>query len=78
MRRWVRESMKTLHLYLLRQVMATLVVTVSVFAFVLLLGNVLKDVLDLLASPQTTAGLLFQALGLLIPSFCPSHCRLEC
>ncbi|MEN9603303.1 MAG: hypothetical protein RIS56_2909, partial [Verrucomicrobiota bacterium] len=27
MRRSVRESMKTLHLYLLRQVMATLVVT---------------------------------------------------
>ena len=43
--------MKTLHLYLLRQVTATLVVTVGVFAFVLLLGNVLKDVLDLLASP---------------------------
>ena len=59
--------MKTLHLYLLRQVTATLVVTVSVFAFVLLLGNVLKDVLDLLASPRTTAGLFFQALALLIP-----------
>ena len=59
--------MKTLHLYLLRQVAATLVVTVGVFAFVLLLGNVLKDVLDLLASPRTTAGLLFQALGLLVP-----------
>ena len=67
MRCWIRESMKTLHLYLLRQVTATLVVTVSVFAFVLLLGNVLKDVLDLLASPRTTAGLFFQALALLIP-----------
>ena len=59
--------MKTLHLYLLRQVAATLVVTVGVFAFVLLLGNVLKDVLDLLASPRATAGLLLQALALLIP-----------
>lgn len=59
--------MKTLHLYLLRQVAATLVVTVGVFTFVLLLGNVLKDVLDLLASPKTTAGVLFQALLLLIP-----------
>ena len=59
--------MKTLHLYLLRQVTATLVVTVGVFAFVLLLGNILKDVLDLLASPRTTVGLLFQALGLLVP-----------
>lgn len=59
--------MKTLHLYLLRQVAATLVITVGVFAFVLLLGNVLKDVLDLLSSPRTTAGMLFQALGLLVP-----------
>ena len=59
--------MKTLHLYLLRQVAATLVVTVGVFTFVLLLGNVLKDVLDLLASPKATAGVLLQALALLVP-----------
>lgn len=59
--------MKTLHLYLLRQVAATLVVTVGVFAFVLLLGNVLKDVLDLLASPKVSAGMFLKALGLLVP-----------
>jgi len=59
--------LKTLHLYLLRQVAATLVVTVGVFAFVLLLGNVLKDVLDLLASPKVSPGLLLKALGLLVP-----------
>ncbi|MFM7805853.1 MAG: LptF/LptG family permease, partial [Verrucomicrobiota bacterium] len=59
--------MKTLHLHLLRQVTATLVVTVGVFAFVLLLGNVLKDVLDLLASPKTSAGMLLKALVLLVP-----------
>ena len=59
--------MRTLHFYLLRQVTATLVVTVGVFAFVLLLGNVLKDVLDLLASPRATAGLLLKALVLLVP-----------
>ena len=59
--------MKTLHFYMLRQVAATLVVTVGVFAFVLLLGNVLKDVLDLLASPRATAGLLLKALVLLVP-----------
>ncbi len=59
--------MKTLHLYLLRQVSATLLVTVGVFTFVLLLGNVLKDVLDLLASPQASLGLLLHAVILLIP-----------
>ena len=59
--------MKTLHLYLLRQVAASLVVTVGVFTFVLLLGNVLKDVLDLLASPKATAPVLLHALALLFP-----------
>ena len=34
--------MRTLHLYLLRQLSATLVVTVGVFTLVLLLGNVLR------------------------------------
>ena len=43
-------SLRTLHLHLLRQTVATLLVTVAVFTFILLLGNVLKDVLDLLAS----------------------------
>jgi lipopolysaccharide export system permease protein len=59
--------MRTLHLYLLRQVGATLLVTVGVFTFVLLLGNVLRDVLDLLASPRASAGLLLRALLLLVP-----------
>jgi len=35
--------MRTLHWYLLRQVMASVVMTVLVFTFVLLLGNVLKQ-----------------------------------
>lgn len=59
--------MKTLHFYLLRQVIASLVLTVAVFTFVLLLGNVLKEVLVLLVSGRASFWLVLQSIGLLIP-----------
>src|SRR5215204_5007905 len=59
--------MRTLHTYLLRQVVATLLMTVAVFTFVLLLANVLKEVLSLLIQQQVSLGLIAKAIALLIP-----------
>jgi lipopolysaccharide export system permease protein len=58
---------KTLHNYLTRQVLASLVMTVAVFTFVLLIGNVLKDVLPLLISGQAHVNTVFESVGLMIP-----------
>lgn len=62
--------MKTLHKYLVGQVLATLLLAVSVFAFVVLLLNVLRDVLPLLFSGHIGFWLLLKAIGLLIPFAC--------
>ena len=59
--------MKTLHNYLTRQILASLVLTVSVFSFVLLLVNALREILPLLVNGQVTFWMVAEAVGLLIP-----------
>jgi lipopolysaccharide export system permease protein len=62
--------LKTLHKYLTGQVLASLLLTVAVFTFVVLLFNVLKEVLPLLVSGKVQPWLVLKAVGLLIPFGC--------
>jgi len=59
--------LKTLHKYLVRQVLATLLLTVAVFTAVLLVGNALRQILTLLASSHVSLLLMVKAMLYLIP-----------
>jgi lipopolysaccharide export system permease protein len=58
---------KTLHKYLTGQVLASLVLTVAVFTFVLLLGNVIKEILPCSSTARRVPARASKAIGLLIP-----------
>jgi len=61
--------MNTLHKYLLRQVLASLLLGMAIFTFVLLIGDGLKEILPLLIGGQVRFGTMLEAIGLLIPFF---------
>ena len=62
-----RYQLKTLHAYLIRQVLATLLLGMAVFTFVLLIGDGLKEILPLVIGGQVRVGAMLEAIGLLIP-----------
>jgi lipopolysaccharide export system permease protein len=59
--------MKTLHRYLVRQVLATLAMTVAVFTGLFLIVNVLKEILPLLLNPQVPLLSVLKAVSMLLP-----------
>lgn len=60
-------SLRTLHWYILKQCLATLLLTVAVCTFVLVTGNLLKEILELVVAGRITFPLLGKALLLLSP-----------
>ena len=62
--------MKTLHKYLVGQVLATMLLTVAVFVFVMVLMNILADVLKLLVTGHVSLWLVVKAVALLVPFGC--------
>ena len=67
--------MKTLHKYLAGQVIVTLLLTVTVFAFVVFLLNGLKDLLQLIISGHIRLALVAKAVALLLPFAFVMPCR---
>ena len=59
--------MRTLHLYLLREILIVLGIALGVFVGVLLLGNAVKEVVSMLVNRQVTIGTVLKVLALYLP-----------
>jgi lipopolysaccharide export system permease protein len=63
--------MGTLDKYIFRQVAMSALMTVALFVFVLVLGNVIKEVIGDLAAGRLSMGFFFYIVALLIPGVIP-------
>ncbi len=68
--RCTSDIVKTLHKYLVREILVSLLMTVAVFVFIVLLMNVLKEILQFLVNGEVSLWLVLEAVGLLIPFAC--------
>lgn len=65
--------MGTLNKYILKQVAGAAFLTVALFVFVLVLGNVMKEVVGDLAAGRLSMGFFLYIVALLIPGVIPSR-----
>lgn len=59
--------MRTIHFYIIRQILKNLVMTVIVLTLLFLIGNAMKDILKLVASQKVPPLTLLKAFGFLLP-----------
>jgi lipopolysaccharide export system permease protein len=59
--------LKTLHFYITRQILATLMMAALVLTLVFVLGSVVKEIMILLVNRQASFWLIIRAVGLLVP-----------
>ncbi len=63
--------MGTLHKYIFKQVLGTAMMTLALFVFVLVIGNVIKSVMPELISGRISVGLFFYIIALIVPAVIP-------
>lgn len=59
--------LKLLHRHILKEILVATALAMGLFVFVLLMGNALRDVAELVAAGKLGVGVFFKLIGLLIP-----------
>ncbi|MFP4166500.1 MAG: LptF/LptG family permease [Opitutales bacterium] len=59
--------LKLLHRHLLKEILIATAMAMGLFVFVLLMGNVIRDIAELVAGGKLHVGIFFKLVGLLIP-----------